>query len=353
MADDAPIACNGFLNIGDQHLAWEPPGRRKPGYWRDVMLKISHSLTVANQRRLVPLFLGDLFDHATNNPETLKTVFLDLASKCWTKPILNVGNHDKAGTNLSPADSLGVIAKSGHVRIIAKSGVAGIYEMAGRRVLVGGTPFGEAIPSSLSGAGGDVDQRIWLTHHDIGFSGSYPGSIDPFSINGCALVLNGHMHLHRAPVDYGNTTWCNFGAITRTAIDAMAEVPSAFEIGFDDKGKFGFLQHELPHKPATDVFNMVGLQISAKSSDELAEDGQERGIEAQSSGSDNIGDVRPSMIFVDMMRNDIGGGVQTRSGAVIRTVIERNLQEWGVNESVQAEITSLIDEVTAAPEPGA
>lgn len=343
MNQDEPI-CRGFLAIGDQHLKWTPPGRRVVGYWRDVMLKIKHSIDVANQLDLVPLFEGDLFDVPRDNPDELKTIFLDIISKSRHRPIANVGNHDIGGAKLSAADSLGVIAKSGHIRVMATGGAAATFIVDGRRILVGASPYGQPIPKSIEGLGGDVDARIWLTHHDLAFAGMYPGATDIFQMDGCDLVLNGHMHLYRDPVPFGMTTWCNFGAIARTSIDAINEVPSAFEVRPDEKGRFTFTRHELPHRPASEVFNMIGLQITAADIDNDAvttENGDDAGV-----ADGNIPALSHNE-FVSMMQSDLSqGGQKTSSGAVIRDMILARMREWETEPLIRQEIISLMDEVT-------
>ncbi|MDE2343676.1 MAG: hypothetical protein KGL63_09865 [Betaproteobacteria bacterium] len=330
---DAPIACNGFLNIGDQHLAWDDkrPSRRAEGYWRHVMVKINHSIEIANERRLIPLFLGDLFHVATGNEDTLKSVLLGILARSWAKPVFNVGNHDKKGEKLSAADSLSVIAKSDRALVMVNPGLAGVYDVNGVLVAVGASPYGAPIPHSVEGVGGDVGFRIWMTHHDMAFAGSYPGSIEPHPIKGCDVVLNGHMHLYRDPARYGGTIWCNFGSIARTSIDAINETPSAFEVVPGPGHTVEFFRHALPHPPASACFSMVDRIIEASPVE----------IQAMDRGA-----------FVEMLRDDLGGGVrQSHTGHMMRDEISSRMEAWSTPGAVQAEILSLHDEVISEPSP--
>ena len=330
---DAPIACNGFLNIGDQHLAWidKRPARRAEGYWRHVMVKINHSIEIANERRLVPLFLGDLFHVATGNEDTLKSVLLGILARSWVKPVFNVGNHDKKGEKLSAADSLSVIAKSGRALVMATPGLAGVYDVNSVLVAVGASPYGAPIPHSVEGLGGDVGFRIWMTHHDMAFAGSYPGSIEPHPVKGCDVVLNGHMHLYRDPTRYGETIWCNFGSIARTSIDAINETPSAFEVVPGPDHTVEFFRHVLPHPPASACFSMADRIIEASPVE----------IQAMDRGA-----------FVEMLRDDLGGGVrQSHTGHMMQDEISSRMEAWNTPDAVRAEILSLHEEVISEPSP--
>ena len=56
------------------------------------------------------------------------------------------------------------------------------------------TPYGQAVPVDLRGAFPGADAVLWFTHHDIAFDTGYPGAVPPFAIEGCDLVVNGHVH---------------------------------------------------------------------------------------------------------------------------------------------------------------
>jgi hypothetical protein len=70
----------------------------------------------------------------------------------------------------------------------------------------------------------------WITHHDLAFEGAYPGATHLFEIMGCDLVINGHMHLTKPPIQKGATTWFNPGNITRQSKDTAGHIPSVWEV---------------------------------------------------------------------------------------------------------------------------
>ena len=73
--DELPlIKAGGLLFIGDPHLGSIKPGRRKDvDFGATVLGAVAQAIAVANARRLVPVFLGDIFDRPHEEDERLKT----------------------------------------------------------------------------------------------------------------------------------------------------------------------------------------------------------------------------------------------------------------------------------------
>jgi predicted phosphodiesterase len=258
-------AANGFLFIGDPHLSSRKPGRRKDeDFGRTVLGKIDFAIGVANEKMLIPVFLGDMFDRAVETDESLKTKLIRVLRKAWTKPVSNVGNHDIRNAVLTDGDSLALLAESGVIDVIAHSGAFETFQIGDKRIGLGGTPFGQTPPTDARNLFANVDTIVWLTHHDVAFENPYPGSMDAFEILGCRMVVNGHMHLRKKPIKVGRTVWLNPGNITRQAIDAIDHVPAVWSLTVD--GRF----EPIPIPTPSDIFDLTGKLIDAISPGEIA-----------------------------------------------------------------------------------
>lgn len=331
---------NGFLNIGDQHLSFTPPGHRKPGYAGQVLRKIAAAIEICNKQNLVPLFAGDMFDSPVENSETIKTILQEILKKSNNMPITNVGNHDKKSNKLAKSDTLSVIGAGQTIKVIDKLTVPGeelLYNVNGKIVAVGFSPYGTDIPDDLSHFDNGADRWIWMTHHDLAFEGVYPGAIEPFPIKKCDLVLNGHMHMYKDPVVYGGTVWCNFGSIARTSRDLVNEIPSVFEVTPDmDNGGFKFTRHRLPFLPPEEAFNMVGRQVDAVriTADDLRSLNQPENMAPPEQGS----------VFVASLAAEMAPGqMKTGSGQLIRDEFSEYMDKWKTPIVVKAEIEGLLD----------
>lgn len=258
------VEANGLLFIGDPHLGSIKPGRRRDvDFGATVLDAVAQVVALANRRRLVPVFLGDIFDRPFEEDERLKTRLTRILAGCWTRPISNTGNHDKANDLLEDCDSLALLAAGGTISVVRIGGPVGIYQIGELRVGLGATPYGQPIPTDVSGVFGDVDTVVWITHHDVAFEGPYPGALEPHPVEGCAIVVNGHMHLRKPLVTRGSTVWFNAGNITQTAVDALDHIPAVFELTSDCE----IVTHELALPTGTDAFDLTGLQVAAVQSE--------------------------------------------------------------------------------------
>lgn len=254
------VEANGLLFVGDPHLGSIKPGRRRDAdFGATVLQAVAQAIELANRRRLVPVFLGDMFDRPFEEDERLKTRLTRILASCWTTPISNTGNHDKANDLLEDCDSLALLAEGGTISVVRVGGPVGVFQIGELRVGLGATPYGQAIPTDVSGIFDDVDTVVWITHHDVAFEGAYPGALEPHPIEGCAIVVNGHMHLRKPLVSRGSTVWFNPGNITQTAVDALDHIPAVFELTSDCE----IVTHELALPTGTDAFDLTGLQVSA------------------------------------------------------------------------------------------
>lgn len=274
----------GLLFIGDPHISSRKPGRRTDDdFAMTVLGKIDHLIGIANERRLLPVFLGDMFDTAVEPDEQLKTKLARILRKSWTLPISNVGNHDIRNRVLTDGDTLAFLAETGVIAICPVSGAFETVKVGSKTIGIGATPYGQDFPLDARPFFGRVDQIVWLTHHDIAFENAYPGAVAPQPIQGCGLVVNGHMHLKKPVIRVGATVWFNPGNITRQAIDAIEHEPAAHALL-----PAGNLEKiALPHRKG--VFDLTGKLITAVSPGEV-----------QKEASEEQGDSA----FVNLLRTD-------------------------------------------------
>ena len=249
----------GLLIIGDVHLASLRPERRKDNYAAAVLDKISQALTIARTEKLIPVFLGDMFHRHVERSEEIKTELTELLADSWAVPLCNTGNHDMGGEVLQKSDSLAWYAASKLIKVCTVSGPMGEYSLDGIKVGVGMTPYGQHIPDDVGECFPQADGVIWFTHHDLAFEGAYPGALPLKTISGCGIAVNGHMHLLKPPV-IGETTWCNFGSLSRTATDAADHVPAVTEFRpSGDSMETMFISRPLRYE--RDVFDMTGRLV--------------------------------------------------------------------------------------------
>lgn len=324
---------NGLLWIGDQHLTSKPPQRRLDNYANAVLRKIERAIAIANERRLLPLLGGDLFDSFLEPDESLKTRLIKILRSSWVPPIANTGNHDtRKGAFLAVGDSLALIGETGVIHLMAQPGLAGIWRLAMSQdgtehatIRICAVPYGYPLPDSLEDYA-EADQTFLLSHHDLDFPGSYHDAPLMKPIRGCDIVLNGHLHKRFPPVTKGGTQYCNFGSIARTSIDCKDHAPCAVELGHDS-----IEDHELPHMPGNEAFDLEGYQVAAASPRAAA-----AAEMAQAHGS----------AFVDLMKQDMAAGRATASGAKIEERIEQVLAASALSKPAKALIISHFRQVT-------
>jgi hypothetical protein len=317
---DTPIACEGLLLIGDPHVSSRRPGRRKDPEWPSPILrKLERCVAIANERNLLPVFLGDLFEHPVERDVALKARLIRILKQFRLRPLANVGNHDIAHTTLSDGDSLAVLGLADVIDIAALSGPACEVQIGARRIGIGLTPFGQDIPDDVGGAFGEADAVLWLTHHDIAFDAAYPGAVPPFAISGCDLVVNGHVHATKEPIRVGSTLWTNPGNINRRSVDLIGQTPCAWIMAAD-----GRLQPKaLPHEQ--DVFDLTGRIVQPASGRDLAND-----VESA---------------FVSLLQAEASTELsRSGDGGLLAEEIEAKFARDETSDSVRAIIRSLLAE---------
>lgn len=252
----------GLLVIGDPHLASRVPGFRCDDYPRTILEKLRWSLDYACEQRLLPCLLGDLFHWPRDNANWLLGELLGLL----TSEVIGIwGNHDCTEDTLTDDDSLSVIARSGRLTLLHETSLW-TGTINGRRVTVGGTPWGQRLPKSIERPNDAVASLVfWLTHHDILFPGyEESGRFKPFEIPGIDVVLNGHIHRPLPDVVCGGTIWLNPGNIARISRSDSTKqrVPHVLRIDINETG-WERQVIEIPHQPFEDVFHpeVIGAAV--------------------------------------------------------------------------------------------
>jgi hypothetical protein len=171
------------------------------------------------------------------------------------------GNHDCADPELGDHDSLSLLVKAGRLKLL---GPECVWEgrMNGRKVVVGGSSYRQAIPKSFERPGGAADEAlvVWLTHHDLLIPGYDEGRIRPRDIEGVDLVINGHIHRQLHEVRAGGTRWLTPGNISRRSRNDATRnhVPSVLRIDVSERA-YDLSYVEVPHLPFEEVFHEAVL----------------------------------------------------------------------------------------------
>lgn len=314
------VACEGILVIGDPHVGSRRPGRRKDLVWpKAVLSKLEHCVAIANERSLAVVILGDLFDRPVEPDEALKNQLVRILKSFRHRPIVNVGNHDILHTTLSDGDSLALLGLCDVVDVAASSAPVAEFHIGQRRIGVGMTPFGQAIPTDVRGSFSGTDAQAWFTHHDIAFDAGYPGAVPPFAVEGCDLLVNGHIHKTQKAVLAGRTRWLNPGNITRQSVDLADHVPRAWIL--DGSGEL--LAQPLPHE--SNVFDLTGRVVDAA-------DGAATAREVESA-------------FVTLLQRETATELKrSGDGSIIRDEIEAKFAADATSDPVRAIVRSLLNE---------
>jgi hypothetical protein len=181
------------------------------------------------------------------------------------------------------------------------------------------TPYGQPIPTDARGSFTGVDLHTWFTHHDIAFDGGYPGAVPPFAVEGCDVLINGHIHKTQKAVMAGRTRWLNPGNINRQSVDLIDHVPRAWIL--DASGELE--AQELPHE--RNVFDLTGRIVDAAEGETVA-----RAVESA---------------FVTLLQAETSTELKrSGDGSIVRDEIEAKFVEDQTSDAVRAIVRSLLSE---------
>lgn len=320
---------DGLLMVGDPHVTSIRPGRRRDAdFSQSILTKIDQIVDLANERRLVMVFLGDMFDLHKEDDEALKTRLIRSLSRCWTWSNSNTGNHDMEHTTLSDGDSLAMLKAAGVLAVATQSGPVEEFLLGPekRRIGLGMTPYGQTIPTDVTDAFPDSEMTVWCTHHDLLFKDTYSKSAPLHEIAGCRLAVNGHIHLEKPEETRGMTRWLNPGNITRMSVDAIDHVPAVLIVRPGDGGDFEIEKVEFPDPP--DLFDLTGYHVAPVSQAETA-----RLVREEASA------------FVELLQAESSLELEkSDDGALLREEIERKCEADGASAAVKAIMLSLLEE---------
>jgi DNA repair exonuclease SbcCD nuclease subunit len=314
----------GLLVIGDPHIEGRTPGFRKDDFSQTILAKLRWCLEHARKNRLLPVFLGDVFDKPRDNPTWLIGELIEMLMP-W--PAVGIyGNHDCADPQLGENDSLSILLKSGCYQLVSSDNFwTGLIE--GRRVVVAGSSYREDIPQYF-----DLDKVpketmfeesptvVWLSHHDIDIGNYQNGKFGPYEMINVDLLINGHIHRPAKPVRKGQTTWMNPGNISRRSRSEHSRnhVPTVLEVTFPESG-FKTETVPIPHQPFEEVFF---LDESTTNSNDESLSAFVTGLNTLTSRSTQSG--AGLMEFLDQNLDQYEDNVATQIRSLANQVIERS-----------------------------
>lgn len=215
---------SGLLFIGDLHASSKRPGRRIDDYAQACLNKLSQCARIAKERNAFPVFLGDFFHRAGENNLAFLAQMMDVCRQFEQPLWVLAGDHDRAESWFTEKDAAYLLSEAGVIRLIDEVGLFDKVSIQGVEVGLWGAPALSTIPTELG-----LDQRgefnVLITHHDFDFRGPYPGALELAQIDGCDMLVNGHMHTPTPSVVKGNTVCHNPGSVTRVAVDLVDHKP--------------------------------------------------------------------------------------------------------------------------------
>ncbi|GAU07725.1 metallophosphoesterase [Desulfoplanes formicivorans] len=245
------VRAKGLLFVADPHVADHPPNDRVGNYRKQILAKVRFCLRTARKHHLIPIFLGDLLhvpvDNSSSLLEELTTMF-----KAHVPWVL-VGNHDKhlGARTVTPDVSLMHLHTRGAIHLIGQPGPVFRLVTGGQRLVLGASPDGYALPSSVKGPKDTM--VMWISHHNVAFPDFRDKPVPLVEIPGVHWVVNGHIHRPQPSVTKGMTCWANPGNITRLSLTPHTRVrkPAAtiWRPGYRDLERV-----IIPHLPIGTIF---------------------------------------------------------------------------------------------------
>lgn len=326
---------SGLLYVGDPHLSSRKPGTRNDeNFTQTILDKLSLVVQIANDNNAVIIILGDLFDRENDadgkTGRLLLTRLIKILKLAKYPVFVLTGNHDKSENDLTEDTTLAALHEAGVIVAITESGIflTGSIENSGLHFpfALGGTPHGQSIPldirEDLSKLPNVPEISAWITHEDMAFDGAYPGSIELSEIIGCNIVVNGHMHLTKQPIQEGMTKWCNPGNITRQSKDCVDHVPSVWLMTGSPE------LEQIPLKFRHHIFSSL-LSI----------------VDEEKEGAIEVSSVPLESAFVEMLK--LSQDIKTEDGSLLMQDIQECCERLKTSEDAQKMLLNIHIEALA------
>lgn len=315
----------GFLWIGDSHLISTRPGRRIDNYAEAVLGKLSQAAQIAKDRQLFPVHLGDLFHRARENNLELLAQTAAVLREFPVPLALADGSHDRTESWYTEKDAVHLLKSFGVLRLMDKPGKVLTLDIDGELVNLWVTPSNCRIPDSIPAEPGT--RNIMVTHHDLDFNGKYPGAHELHEIEGCDLLINGHMH-HTTPMVLKGRTAChNPGSIARVSVDLRKHAPvvSAWTPAH------GLSLEAIPLTHVKDVFDLTGKEAYAA---------DPRALKAELPKG-----LRLSSFAAKIRATESLEAGRTDDGAVMIETLDTYFKTFEKSDNVKRYISGLLQEV--------
>ena len=309
----------GLLFVGDPHISQRRPGRRTDEDFASVALdKLEQSLRKANDLDLLAVLLGDLFQAPRDATPWLFSRLFGILERAKYRPITNLGNHDKVETRLTEDCSLWTLARSGAIHVMHTEDTrACLVRLDDGPVALLGVPYGTEVPHEIDSPCAP-ERTVLVTHEDFDFGGAYPGAKSLHAVTGASLLVNGHMHDTKPAEQRGGTLCLNPGNILRQSVDMRHHLPAVWSWRPGEAP----LAHPLSVRPASEVFDLTGLQVVAA------------GVEAVAAEM-----VDPDSLFAQMLASEspLDQG-RTQDGAFLEEEFAAVLRENAVEPTAPVAI---------------
>ncbi len=309
-----------ILFIGDPHVSSRRPGRRKDDYLASVIAKLEACAQMCREFNALPIILGDLFHRNDDNSLVMLNRLTAVLRKFPVPPLSLEGNHDKEQTSLSENDALFLLAQSGVLTVVLEAGMVKDFVVQNAPARLYACPYGAPIPKELEAGEGAT---LLITHHDMAFSGAYPGSLPIAEVKGVDMVVNGHMHDTKPSIKAGCTNWHNPGNIEPLSVDHIGHVPRAWL--WDNTQTAELVGLELPH--GDDLFDLTGIQVKASEAEaavsRYTEDSKFAGLIAQEATEDLNAERTDdaSVLQTDMAQVFAAGAVSAPTQALLASLL--------------------------------
>lgn len=274
-------ASKKILLVGDIHLMDKPPRNCTEGYLEDILEILAYTAKLEHALDLdAVVWAGDVFHHKQPIRNSHRLVLKAIeAVKKYRRLLIVTGNHDISNDRLETTreqQPLGVLFEAGAEELVGWD----------EQLPVFGVPWQQrwhedgAVEDALEAwrTKGDLifpeyerSQRLVVTHAPIFPPGLFENqmfevlhpSVFAAAMEHAGSLYYGHIHEDHGIYEADGVTFANVGAISRGSLaeyNRTRKIKAALWTP-----EHGFLEIDLPHKPAEEVFLLeAAAQVSSK-----------------------------------------------------------------------------------------